>query len=382
MGMSSRDRVLTALNHEEPDRVPLFIGTSGATSVLGPGYPALKAHLGIRGGAEQRWLSRPLQYVWMDDEVMERLGSDGRPAVPGPAASSLRRDVSPDCIVDDWGCAWSRGPGSGYFEIREPPLRNATIDDLAGYPWPDLSPASRFEGLADRCRAIQQAGYASVLLAGATLFEQACFMRGIGDLLLDLAADPEFFSALLGEIRKRMVPYLEDLFSRVGDAVDIVVTGDDLGTQESTMMSPAQYRAMVKGGQAEMLAAIHRHTRAKVYYHSCGNIYRLIGDLVEIGVDLLNPVQVSAPGLADTARLKREFGSRLSFCGAIDTRHVLPHGTAAEVRAEVRRRITDLGPGGGYVAAAVHCIQPDVPPANVVAMCNEVARAGRYPLRP
>ena len=117
-----------------------------------------------------------------------------------------------------------------------------------------------------------------------------------------------------------------------------------------------------------------------VFFHSCGNIYPLLGDLVDAGVDILNPVQVSAGKMGDTARLKREFGDRLSFCGGIDTRWVMPHGTTDDVRAEVRRRIRDLAPGGGYIAAAVHCIQPDVPPENVVAMCDEVRSAGRYPL--
>ena len=146
------------------------------------------------------------------------------------------------------------------------------------------------------------------------------------------------------------------------------------------MMSPAAYRRLVKPHEAELLAAIKRHTRAKIFFHSCGNIYPLIGDLVEIGVDILNPVQVSAGEMGDTARLKREFGSRLSFCGAIDTRWVMPPGSTDDVRQEVRRRIADLAPNGGYLAAAVHCIQPDVPPENIVAMCEEVAMAGRYPL--
>jgi uroporphyrinogen decarboxylase len=106
----------------------------------------------------------------------------------------------------------------------------------------------------------------------------------------------------------------------------------------------------------------------------------LLGDLIEVGVDLLNPLQVSAGAMGDTARLKREFGGRLSFCGGIDTHRVMPHGTPDDVRKEVRRRIKDLAPGGGYVAAAVHCIQPDMPPENIVAMCEEVRSAGRYPI--
>ncbi len=140
------------------------------------------------------------------------------------------------------------------------------------------------------------------------------------------------------------------------------------------------YRQMIKPYHAELMATIKSRTRAKIFYHSDGNIYPLIGDLIEIGVDLLNPVHVSAKDMDDTARLKREFGDRLSFCGAIDTQWVLPYGTPGDVRGEVRRRIKDLGPGGGYILAAVHCIQPDVPPENVCAMFDEALAAGRYPL--
>jgi uroporphyrinogen decarboxylase len=140
------------------------------------------------------------------------------------------------------------------------------------------------------------------------------------------------------------------------------------------------YRRMIKPFHAEIYQEIKKRTKARVFYHSDGNIYPLLGDLVELGIDLLNPVQVNAGDMGDTARLKREFGDRLSFCGAIDTAWVLPHGTPADVRAEVRRRIRDLGPGGGYILASVHCIQPDVPLENVVAMLDEAKIAGRYPL--
>ena len=381
MGLTSRERVQYCLNHEEPDRVPLFIGTSGATTVLGPGYGKLKAHLGISGGPA-RWLSRPLQYAWMDEEVLVRLGSDGRPVAPGPAESALRRDISADCLIDDWGVTWRREPGCSYFEMGEPPLRNATMEDLDRYPWPNLAVPSRFVGLAQRAKVIQDAGFAAVLLSGVTLFEQAYMLRGIDTLLMDLAADEEFFSALLVKLDGLVIPYVQELLRHVGPFIDVLVTGDDLGTQDSTLMSPQAYRRLVKPHEADLLAAVKRGTAGKVFFHSCGAVYPLLGDLADIGVDMLNPVQVSAGELADTARLKREFGHRLSFCGAIDTRWVLPRGTVQDVRNEVRRRIHDLAPGGGYIAAAVHCIQPDVPPENIVAMCEEVAAAGRYPLAP
>jgi uroporphyrinogen decarboxylase len=380
MTFTSRQRVQCALNHEEPDRVPLFIGVCGATTVLGPGYRRLTDLLGVPR-QPTRWFSKPLQYTWMDDEVLLRLESDGRGIAPGPAESVLRKEVSADCMIDDWGVTWQRAPGNLYFEMAEAPLRHATIDDIERYPWPKLTSPARFEGLAERAKAIQQAGYATVLLSGLTIFEQAGLMRGLDALLMDLAGDEEFFTALMEKIKTMALACAAEMLRHVGPFVDVIVTGDDLGMKNGPMMSPATYRRLIKPHEAEFLAAIHRGTPAKIFFHSCGNVYRFLGDLAEIGVDLLNPVQVSAGEMGDTARLKREFGDRLSFCGGVDTHRVLPRGTPAEVRQEVRRRIADLAPGGGYVASAVHCIQPDVPPENIVAMCEEVMLAGRYPLQ-
>lgn len=380
MNMKPRDRVLCALNHEEPDRVPLFIGTSGVTSVLGPAYPKLLDHMGIRGD-KMRFISKAFQYVWMDEEVMARLGSDGRPVAPGPAVSPRRDETREDRLVDEWGCTWEKHPTADYFEMLSAPLGNATLDDLNRYPWPDLTHPSRFEGLAGRCQAIQKAGYASVLMTGVSTFERVHMLRGLENCLMDLVADPDFYLALQDKVKQLTIPYLGELFRQAGPYVDVAVMADDLGAQQSTLMSPEVYRRFIKPHQADMIAVIKEHSGAKVFLHSCGNIYPLIGDLIEIGVDVLNPVQVSCGAMGDTARLKREFGRHLSFCGGIDTGCVMNQGTEEDVRREVRRRIRDLAPGGGYVAAAVHCLQPDVPPENIVTMCAEVASAGRYPLR-
>ncbi len=379
MSFTPRERVLCALNHEEPDRVPLFIGTSGATTLLAPAYEKLKAHLGMRL-PPTRLLSQSHQYVWMDEEMLVRLGSDGRTIAPGPPPGSRAR-ATDNVVVDDWGTTWERDPGSLYFEVHSPPLKDATIDDLDRYPWPNLTAPSRFVGLSERARAVQDAGYATVLLTGITMFEQSFVMRGLDTLLMDMVLNEEFFTALLTKMKSVMVPYVEALLREVGPYTDVFITGDDLGTQHATMISPRDYRRLLKPHHAELLATIKRNTRGKVFFHSDGNIHSVLGDLVDIGVDLLNPVQVSAGDMGDTARLKREFGKKLAFCGGIDTQWALPHGTPDDVRKEVRRRMRDLGPGGGYVVASVHCIQPDVPPENVVAMCEETIESGHYPLR-
>ena len=376
--LTSRDRVLCALNHEEPDRVPIFFGTSGATTMLAPGYERLKAHLGIAKETTIFW--RGLQYVLMDEEALAWSGSDGRPLIPGTAPAPLAHGVSADAYVDGWGSLWERRPDAIYYEVVDSPIRTATIADLDRYAWPDLAHPSRFVGLREKAKAIQDAGYAVVALSGVSPFEQAYMSRGVEQWLLDLAGNPDFALALMRRITDLMKASVIRLLEEAGDIIDVLVTGDDLGSQTATLISPRMYRRMIKPFHAEIYQEIKKRTKAKIFYHSDGNIYPLLGDLIEIGIDLLNPVQVNAGDMGDTARLKREFGDRLAFCGAIDTGWVLPHGSPADVRAEVRRRIRDLGPGGGYILASVHCIQPDVPLENVIAMLDEAKIAGRYPL--
>jgi uroporphyrinogen decarboxylase len=376
--LTSRERVLCALNHEEPDRVPVFFGASGATSMLAPAYERLKTYLGIQREPQIFW--RALQYSLLDEEVLLRFGADARPLIAGAAPSTLERNLSDEAFVDGWGIPWQRKPGNPYYEIVTPPLQHAGVDDIERYPWPDLAHPGRFKGLRSRAQAIQAAGFAVVALSGVSPFEYCYMLRGVENWFADLAADPEFALALLRKVSQLQGAAALQLLEEAGDCIDVIVTGDDLGSQSAPLLSPKMYRRLVKPFHAELLASIRSRTKARIFYHSDGDVYPLLNDLIEIGVELLNPVQVSACEMGDTARLKKEFGKRLSFCGAIDTQEVLPHGSPEDVRSEVRRRISDLGPGGGYILAAVHCIQPDVPPENVVAMLTEALLAGRYPL--
>jgi uroporphyrinogen decarboxylase len=206
-------------------------------------------------------------------------------------------------------------------------------------------------------------------------------LRGMDRWMMDLAGDPEFAHALLRKVTDLMIASARSYLDVVGPFVDLITISDDLGSQKGPLISPAMYREMVKPYHAELVSAIKEYGKLKIFYHSCGDVYRLLPDLIEAGFDVLNPVQVSAGEMADTARLKREFGDKLTFCGGVDTRWVMPHGTPDDVRREVRRRIADLAPGGGYIAATVHCIQPDVPPENILALCEEVQAAGKYPIR-
>ncbi|MGA2512856.1 MAG: uroporphyrinogen decarboxylase family protein [Candidatus Limnocylindrales bacterium] len=376
---TSQERVLCALNHEEPDRVPVFFGTSGVTSMLTPAYEQLKSYLGI--DKPTREISRIFQYARLDDEVMERFGSDGRPLLPGAAPSIHRREVSAAGFVDEWGIEWQRPAGGLYNEVAFNPLRELASEEVERYVWPDLADPGRFAGLREEALRIRDSGCAVVALPGVAAFEQTLLLRGMDAFLMDMAADRDFAEALLGTVARLMLSGMVGMLREAGDLIDVVVFADDLGSQDGLLISPAMYRALLKPLHAELIRTIKAHSPAKVFMHSDGNVFPVIEDLIEVGVDILNPVQVSAGDMGDTVRLKRRFGDRLSFCGAIDTRWALPRGTPEDVRREVRRRIADLGPGGGYILASVHCLQPDVPVENVLALFDEARVAGRYPLK-
>jgi uroporphyrinogen decarboxylase len=199
--------------------------------------------------------------------------------------------------------------------------------------------------------------------------------------LLNMAMIPDFSVALLAKITEKCKELMGQFLKETGDYLDIIKIGDDLGTQESLMISPRMYRAMLKPFHADLIAFIKERTDAKVFFHTDGDVFNLIEDFIEIGVDILNPIQTSAGKMSDLAGLKERYGGRIAFCGAIDTHRILPEGTPEEVQGEVRRVIDTLGPGGGYLLSSVHSIMNDVPAENVLAMVDAVEKYGRYPLQ-
>jgi uroporphyrinogen decarboxylase len=227
----------------------------------------------------------------------------------------------------------------------------------------------------------EESDYAIVLQVNCAFFLRCAELRGWENFYMDLAANPKFAVALMEhylDIRLRMA---EKALEAAGDNIDIVmVSSDDLGMIDRTIVSPQMYRELIKPLQKRTFEFFKNRTHAKRFYHCDGAIYPLMEDFIEIGVEALNPIQVSAAGMGDTKRLKAEFGDRLAFWGAIDTRDVLPHGTPEDVRKEVQGRIKDFGPGGGYVVCSVHNIQPEVPPENVVAMFDSAHELGCYPV--
>jgi uroporphyrinogen decarboxylase len=368
--MTPRARVLAALDRRATDVVPFDIGGTKVTSLNVHAYRNLVAALGYGGPAEiAHWRS---QRTHMREEVSAFFGSDVRRvqvAYPDPIPESVRAAVQ----LDEWGNEWTQSADTGlYFVSRSPLAGEIGAHDVRNHAWPDpaaLMPAEQVAAAARELRARTDCAICLDLPDGVTHLSQ--FLRGFDDWLIDAAQNKALLGLIMDHVADVYCAMLGPLLDAVGDSVDVVLHCDDIAAQGGPLISPRAYRELIKPRQARIFSAIKAHTRAKLLYHSCGSVAWAIPDLVEIGADALNPVQVSAAGM-DTARLAREFGDRIAFWGGIDTHHALPFGAPEEVRAEVARRVEDMR-GAGYIIGSVHIVQAEVPPVNLLAMA-EAAR--------
>ncbi len=385
MSMTPRERVLTALNHEEPDRVPIVIGVSNATSMRMKPYRALKQLLGITAPDKYLYDWPELGTAEVDEETLQRLHVDVRGVWdrhPDWVYEKNRNRPPGTPFFDAWGIGQVEiTPGTWFPHIH--PLAEATsIEDIENYPWPDPHDPSRVRGVKERAEALAREGTYAIMATPWLLFpfERAIAMCDMEKLFVDFVENPEFAQALLRKTLDVCKGMMETFLEALGDNVDIVKIGDDLGTQTSLLISPRMYRRFLKPLHAEYIQFIRERTKAKILFHTDGDVFPLLDDLVEIGIDILNPIQTSAGRMANLAELKKRYGKNLVFCGGIDTHRVLPYGTPEEVRQEVRRVIEALAPGGGYMLAAVHTIMDDVPAENILAMVDAALEYGQYPI--
>lgn len=375
--MTHRERILAAVAHKEPDRVPRDLGGCLATTMTLGAHQRLRAHLGLPAEPPPAYFSYRSSTVIPDEAILRRFDVDARPVILGSPDGRPDRPVSADAFVDEWGVTWSR-PEGGHFISTDGPfyrIEEPAVADLDRLEWPDPADPGRYRGLRERARALhEETDYAVVLTMPVGPVHLCQFMRGYGEWLEDLLLAPEFAEGMLARVTDVWAAIADRALREAGPYVDVVMYGDDVGTQSACLVRPELYRQVIKPYHRRMAETVKRHGKP-ILYHSCGSVYRLIPDLIDVGVDVLNPVQVTATDM-DTGRLKREFGRDLGFWGGINTQQVLPLGTPADVRAEVRRRIDDLAPGGGYVLCAVHNVQPEVPPENVVAMYDAALELG------
>ncbi|MFY9302638.1 MAG: uroporphyrinogen decarboxylase family protein [Atribacterales bacterium] len=366
--MTHRERLVKALSHEEPDRVPFDLGSSSNTGITVQAYERLKKFLGI--DSPTRILDKPFQLADLsqDGELLEKLGIDTRGVFPRPPVGWEDRVYPDGSYEDEWGLRRSMPEGGFYYDVVCGPFwKELTYQALDKFPFPDGKDPSRVRGVKEEILNYHVQNYGVVVNVRGGFITQSQLMRGFEGWLTDIILNPEPLCDLMDRALQYQIDLAHSLLRGAGDKVDVVVYGDDVGTQQGLMVSPQIYRKYLKPRQHKLFRAIREETNARIHYHTCGSIYPLVPDFIEIGVDILNPVQVSAKDM-DPARLKREFGDKLSFWGGVDTQRVLPQGSPEEVKEEVRRRIKEMGKSGGYILGAVHNIQPDVPPENIVAM--------------
>jgi uroporphyrinogen decarboxylase len=379
--MTSRERVVTALEHREPDRVPWDCNFSYG------GYLRLQEYLGFVPEKEVKpsssWLS-----VGIPLELMQELQVDLCYIGLSRPRNAPVFEYGMETYTDGWGVSYRKidNPSGAHYEFANQVLDQATIADLADYPWPDPHNPELVDGLEEKARNLYECtDFALVGKFSNSIFEQAFFMRGFEQLLVDLAMDPEFAGALMDKLTDIAIASIEVGLKACGQYIQALrLAGDDMGHQSGTLVSPKMFRRLIR----PRFERLYRSARTmlddynpaiKIMAHTDGDVYPIIPDYIEMGLDVLNPVQ---PYVAEMEhdKLKREFGDRLSFHAGIDIQNVLPFGSPEEVRQEAIKTIRALGPGGGYILAPTHYVQPDVPPENIIALRDAVLEFGRYPL--
>lgn len=401
--MNRRERVLAALNHKEPDRVPIDLGGSDSSGITAIAYNNLKSYLGLKGG-KTRVFDPYQQIVDVEEELLELVKSDARSIMIQPRSwkpwklpdgsdceipekwNPRHREDGSQVVLNKRGEIMAIMPSTGlYFEPVYAALRDCQsvddldyhMDDIVSFDLPVYLDQT-FEEMAETARQIRRRS--DYLLAGgnfaAHVLASSQILRGWDVFLLDLLERPVFAEALMDRLVDAYCERFDRYWSCLGQYLDVVVLSDDLGTQMAPILSPELYRERIKPYHKRLYSYIKEKSGAFVFLHSCGSVYRLIPDLIEAGIDILNPVQVSAAEM-DTKKLKKEFGDVLVFWGGgCDTQSVLPRGTRQQIRDEVKRRIDEMAPGGGFVFVQVHNILPDVPPENIMAMYEAVWEFG------
>ena len=381
---TSRERLLAALKHQEPDRVPLDLASTQVTGISLTAYNNLCEHIGFVD--EQPHICDAIQHICLPhDELLQRFGVDTRGLWPRMNHTDFVDEDAGGYLshVDEWGFAYRiKKDGGLWYDLYASPLEHKTLSKslIENYPWPHGGDKGRIDDLRRQALAFREQGYAVVLKSiCAGLFEMMIRLRGMQNAMMDLLADPVHAGLLLDKILQHKIDYWDMALSELGDVVDVIAEGDDFGTQTSQLISIDTFRQIMKPRQAGLIRFMRQKApNAFVFFHSCGNVRDFLPDFIDMGVDIINPVHITATGMAP-GQLKKDFGKDIIFWGGgVDTQETLPHGTPQQVSDEVKRHLDIFAPGGGYVFNTIHNIQADVPPENIVAMYETLGKYGTY----
>ncbi|MEJ2708781.1 MAG: uroporphyrinogen decarboxylase family protein [Anaerolineales bacterium] len=379
MSVTHRRRVRRLLSGRKPGRPVVDLG-GFVSSFTADSYLDLKAYLGFGRIWDDERLSSINTVENVDERILAYFDIPFRRITPS-APSGFKRRVNADgSFTDEWGIVLR--PMGHYYERGGQPLAEASVKDLDDYPWPVGDDPTRFSGLNKMAHEwYHQQAFS--LVAGAVwsgVFQECWYLRGMERFLMDMLANKEFAYALLERVADVHICWWRAFLKEVGEYVDLVETADDLGGQQGPLVSPQLYREMVKPVQARLFRTIRSGTRARILYHTCGAVMPLIEDLIEIGMQVLNPIQ-PLPGRMDPEELCRRFGDRLTFHGGLDVQKLLPEGNPAQVRAHVQRYYQALGIER-YIMAPANTVLPGTPPENLVAAYEAVKGLENYrPIR-
>jgi uroporphyrinogen decarboxylase len=369
-----RQRVEMTINHLQPDRVPFDIGST-ACNFTNDLFFKIKKHLGI---TSPDILMRPDESAaYYNDDLLDALGTDFRHLFLLPPDNVDLQPEQDGSVTSEWGL--KKRKMNGLSVIVNKPLEHAGIDDIDCYPWPDPQNCARIKGLRERAEHLYRDTHYAIASRAVShgFFELAWELRGMEAFLMDMLADKAFANKLLDKTLEIQMGLYEALLSQAGEYVQIVETADDYGTQNGPLLSPALFREMIKPRRKQLNELIRRLAPgAKIFHHTCGSVYKIVEDLIETGVDILNPVQPLAKDM-DSFRLKKEFGDRLVFHGGVDEQVALP-GSKAVLEREIKTRIDAFAPGGGYIIAPTSNFQTDTPIENIMFYLELVKTYGVY----
>ncbi|MFW9809742.1 MAG: uroporphyrinogen decarboxylase family protein [Candidatus Thorarchaeota archaeon] len=375
--MKPRERFHQAVNHEEPDRVPLDYWTTYEA------YENLRNHLGITAPETHRW---GLFSEWQtSEELLQRLNVDFRHVHMKALADFEPKPLSDGSLESEW--KYGTKIIGEYEEVTYYPWADFTeVQQINEFDWPDPEEPSRMESVGALAKKLhEETDYAVVGYGGGPwgIVEMpAHFMRGFDKFLVDLLRRPDLAEAMMEKSMKLAIEMNRVFLDEVGEYLDIFQFGDDLGHQNGLVMSPKLYRNMIKDRHKKIYDDIHRRApHVKILHHTCGAVEPLIPDLIDVGVDILNPVQPLAKGM-DSATLKKKYGDKLTFHGGIDIQRVMAaQGSIEDVRGEVDTRIDALAHGGGYILAPAHNIQSESTPEKILELYDYASKKGIYPLK-
>jgi uroporphyrinogen decarboxylase len=381
MELTPRERVKAVLNHKEPDRVPISLGGS-ANHLTEERFALLRDHFGFQEIPRRTLVGF---YTTPDyNPLLDCLGTDMRFIHIRPPHSYIPNSMTGDFqpFVDEWGLTHELV--SGYYNLGGAPLAgDLSIESIEKFPWPDPYDPARLEGLKEEVEHLyNNTPYAIVAHRPVygNVWEFSRWMVGMENALLLTALDKKMFDYLIGKLSEVLDGFYDAFLGVVGPYIEMVELAEDLGTNNGPMFSPQIYAKIIKPRHKKTIELIKRHApQAKVMLHCDGAIRKFIPDIIDAGFEVLNPIEAHLPGM-DPKELKAEFGNDLTFMGGVDVKQVLTTGTEAEIRTEIRRRIEEMGEGGGYILAPAHNFGNDIPLENMLLFFEAGKELGKYPL--